>query len=437
MPLMINPLELTDETRPVLLALLLAWMPRREIHCEQELNYPHPTLPEETCRLTYSLLIRERNASKEGVCIEIYNANTVPQRGSFGVVYFTLGMLKLADNRELVLHRSKSGQKKERILKFFKPGCSPEHEVEMTRHFSELHVKPLVRGTCSDSVPIAVLVARKIPGHSLHHWIQQERKGRVLTWVERVTLSLSLLKALEDQVMARSLVHRDIKPANIMVTPQLEVFIIDCGLAHSLIAPSRPPLKRVPSVSSSPKEQVEEALTEEGGAALFSFFESRIEPQSELRMTPGTLGFIPLEGYAEGPITEKYDLFAMARVLGCLWHIQVPCYSSITDYTLAQEEASKCTYKKGLSPLLLPDEGIRQLIEDTLTAMARSDAKDRASIQDVRVIFEGLLEVTPFNPALFFSAHSVERGPVEHERPPSWSLKSIPGSPLLPTELTP
>lgn len=113
-------------------------------------------------------------------------------------------------------------------------------EYDKARLTEHLKVKKPTTVKYEDVKRITYMVMRKMPGQSLSSILE---KNIPLSPMQRLQLSLGILRALKSQVTDKNLVHKDIKPANIIVNLYdfIEVNIIDYGLAkenNSQLTPS-------------------------------------------------------------------------------------------------------------------------------------------------------------------------------------------------------
>ncbi|MDP3560239.1 MAG: protein kinase [Legionellaceae bacterium] len=183
--------------------------------------------------LKYSVLWRARKPEKEGERYEVFNINHYLAAGSCGSVYDVQGTLKLSSGTLLFF-------KKQRVIKVLSKITS-NVEVELYRNNKTLHAKKL----SYDKLGQAYLVMRKIPGVTLRK-ILHDPNFKLVCLEQRLSLSITLLRALQEQVSAAGIIHRDIKPSNIMVMSNLSlVIIIDFGVAVYADSPDRTPIPTV------------------------------------------------------------------------------------------------------------------------------------------------------------------------------------------------
>lgn len=115
---------------------------------------------------------------------------------------------------------------------------------------------------------------------------------------------------------AKGVIHRDLKPENVMIGDYGEVLLMDWGLAKMIRKPGEPDVPENESatlstdeyVASTPNDQIESILSEDGIASSFKTMDGQIM---------GTPGFMPPE-QAMGQanlVDERSDVYALGGIL--------------------------------------------------------------------------------------------------------------------------
>lgn len=156
-------------------------------------------------------------------------------------------------------------------------------EYQVTIQAQHLQFQPPVFDAPSH---MSYSVMNLLPGRELAHIIHDDKtKKRSLTLDERIDLTLSLMQAVQTQVIEKSLIHRDLKPENFLVDLQSVIVanVIDFGLSITL---------------------------PEGQTAIM---DSR---------RCGSTGFVALEVITSNGAflqSSKQDVFSLGRVLLLIW----------------------------------------------------------------------------------------------------------------------
>lgn len=384
MPQIINPIAVDNEPldAELLKQFLLDHIAKGELSWSAGCDYPSPpTFSKQTpqFKLSFSLLLRPRNdshPSKPGYRIEIFKEELIGS-GSYGTIFESRGTISLTEE-SIAVHL-----KKPRVLKFFKH-YDPDQETIVTR-VRHLHAKRTVKlGTNR-----YVQVMKKFKGINLRQFLAQFNRSNPITVEQCFQLTLSLLRAYEEQVAAYGLIHRDIRPENIMIDDIESMFIIDYDTACLISGPTS---RSTPSPVSG--------LTSPLKSPLFEIFE--ITPKFEKYVERvmllekrkeefiGTLGYIPMEGYlVNQPHSAQYDYYALAQVISEIWQISKKQYQKL-DFNSAKIEASNTCFLGRLDPILLPNAEIREKIEFMLTQLSHFNPNERPCIADVIESFKQL-----------------------------------------------
>lgn len=139
-----------------------------------------------------------------------------------------------------------------------------------------------------------IIVLEFVDGSTLRHRWQQG-----LSYEQKLALAMQVTDALVA-AHSMSVVHRDLKPENIMVTPDLEIKVLDFGLARSTGGD-------------------EEGATDDAGQ-VFEGEESNSEtvdasPLSELGRVIGTPRYMSPEQALGKPVTAASDMYSLGLVL--------------------------------------------------------------------------------------------------------------------------
>lgn len=209
---------------------------------------------------------------------------------------------------------------------------------------------------------ISFTVLSYIPGDDLANIIDDDKFGvKVLTEDERLTITILLLRALEEQVHDNGYIHRDLKPANIRIDlTNKKIFIIDYGI-------------------SKPK----------GPSAL-----ERL----------GTPEFLPKEQWNNNLTDEKSDVYAMGIMLSELWKMPAaslndPTFKNVLtlpanardkalrDFYIKYKE-NDATFNTSQLNATVSDPMQRATVKHTIASMTRADTTKRFSSEEALHDFE-------------------------------------------------
>lgn len=142
--------------------------------------------------------------------------------GKSGTVYKIISVLRPRNrdsSSELVV-----SQKQKRVYKIQKNAGI--NEYELMQRCPHLRARALFRGIPS------YITMRQFPGVMLNDALNDERRKKPFTHIERYRLSVGLLKALKKQIHNNMICHRDIKPDNIFYNAETgEINILDLGIS--------------------------------------------------------------------------------------------------------------------------------------------------------------------------------------------------------------
>lgn len=168
--------------------------------------------------------------------------------GAFGSVYPVLGVWKWTSANDKPEFKIKNDPLKRRVVKSNInadiDSLTPKHIIQSYKEeqFYGRYVEHM-----SYKYPVCVyknfgfLLMREQPGMPLSKLLEQlHQNPSLLTAVQRLILTINLIKASDEQVSdihsdenrSSYLIHNDIKPSNIMVDDQMNVHFIDYGLAQ-------------------------------------------------------------------------------------------------------------------------------------------------------------------------------------------------------------
>lgn len=290
---------------------------------------------------------RKRKKGKMGDRYEVIS-NTRLGEGSFGSVMEIEGTLAPKNQRLQFRKERKSG--KRRAVKIQehslqkKPLENLEQEYDYTNLADHLSIKEPTIIPLSKFTFRSYMVMDKLSGEEFFNIVIEDRKGEnVLTTQQRREITMALLIALKTQVTDKGIIHRDLKPENIFVNlnQPISVTILDYGLAT----------------------------------------DSKI-PDGKISLTAAY--FAPEILNKQIKLTEKADIFSMARVLALLWRVDLETYNLAPLVTLS--ESAKYTPEKRLNKLFsgLKDLNLdeKQKIRLNLINMLQNDPDLRYNIDE-------------------------------------------------------
>ena len=286
----------------------------------------------------YEIFQRKRKNGRDGYRYELISKQKLG-KGNFGDVYAVESTLAITP--ETFSFKSQGSHGRTRVVKIQKhdlehPVDTLKKEYELTELAGHLAIKqPTIDGETSYTT------MKKIKGRELAAIIEDDVNGtKRLTLQERIDLTKALLRALKNQVTDKGIIHRDIKEQNIMVDMDqpITVNVLDFGLSA---------LERKPDGK-----------------------------------WPGTPIYFPNEVFwQKGVPSTKIDVFAIARVLTLLWHVDPLSYDPATI-----EECEKLSRKVNLSSLFRDLAGLSVrnavLIGSTLEAMLLPEPAQRLSLDE-------------------------------------------------------
>lgn len=187
-----------------------------------------------TVELTHSLLKRSRENKTDEYRIEVFEHQKCSD-GGFSELFKSLGVLIPEQN---YLFRSKPIDKSRvcKIIPITEEFTAPmiNREGSYTKMNKLLHCKtPVFDDTHG------YLVMRNAGKSDLHELLNDLFAGDlVLSLLQKLQLTYTILKAIKEQIHDLGLIHADIKPENIMIDlDTMSVKIIDYAFAHEISLP--------------------------------------------------------------------------------------------------------------------------------------------------------------------------------------------------------
>jgi serine/threonine protein kinase len=109
------------------------------------------------------------------------------------------------------------------------------NEYFFSRNATYLHVKyPVINGPTK----ITYMVMNKLNARRLNDIIEDDRSGeKPLSPYERLRITRNILRTVKWVVMDNNAIHRDLNDVNILISDDLEAYVIDFGFATSQLAP--------------------------------------------------------------------------------------------------------------------------------------------------------------------------------------------------------
>lgn len=188
--------------------------------------------------LSRNMIARQRKDNRSGNRYEILDdAYNALGKGGFGTVLKSIGVL--APEKE----PSQFFKPKQRAIKVQTDEVAAKQEYEQSRLVPHLHAKPLTQATATltSNVPrMSFFMAEKLlPGTNLYKILDRESRHHPrLDTDQRITISIKILIAIQEQAHKLGLIHRDIKPENIMVNLATgNVYLVDYRFAKPITTP--------------------------------------------------------------------------------------------------------------------------------------------------------------------------------------------------------
>lgn len=342
----INPNHM-DQINQSILNALISQSPS-DCHIWQETEVYSAVVDGENYIVVFEegMMIKRNRSQSPEVRYELIDLKSLGQ-GAFGVVYPVTCTIAI-DATGIHIKQKPIG--KRRVVKV-SYDQSLERRQRLDREYcflvqtAQSHAKPFV--FVQDK---GYLVQRRQEGVALLNLLADDRyKAKRLTLKQRITLSLNLLRAVEEQVSAKNIIHRDIKPENIIVDSALNCTIIDYGLA----------------------KWADEVVTNEG---------------------VGTLSYISPEAMLNNTTTIASDIFSLSRVFRMLWGDSLSPYRQINDAKLPMairvQYALDYAWREDVSEVgsALPeiDKAVIPQIQSIIYGMARYDPALRSNYPQIR-----------------------------------------------------
>lgn len=282
--IVINPLNLTDETRK----LFLKFMRRRKDHglfIRKDVTY---WIGLKRIRFKCDMVVREKIP---GLWRYDILSDTTCGKGKYGTTRAVIAVLK-ENFASKTLHTE---YKYKRLYKL--QNNAAIHEYELMRRCHHLAARALFPGLPS------LISMRKFQGQLLNDVLNQDRRGIPLTINERYFKSIALLRALKSDMHLNLISHRDIKPDNIFYDEHThKAYIFDLGISAYMgdYADTR---SRGNATYSSP----EDFISMKTGKPLNSFDYNN------------NIGIMSRSDH-------RSDLYTMWRVIGLLWRDGDPLF---------------------------------------------------------------------------------------------------------------
>lgn len=337
---------------------------------------------------TTNVVKRERKNGKPGLRYEFYSYFQRIGSGSHGTVYEIAGSLSLDAGN--YCFKPAGHNNKTRVVKRVKEmsGLSGDEnqasiqvEYELSQHIPYLSMKPPVFHNRN-----AWLVMRKLRGRSLESILADDLDGsNVLTFKDRVELSVALLRVLKTDISDRKIIHRDLSLVNILVdfSDSTTAYIIDLGLGTSADKPDK--------------------------------------------RFCGTPAFTAPELFYGGHVSVKSDVYSMGRVLALVWRVSAEISLTLDEYAINSlnvsldslfsdikvSEGNKALIKDTLSKMMLSNWEARYSVEEAIQGFEKIDTQDRPT----PAILAGGTEKSRYNVHRFLQVHPMSNeGGVTTER---------------------
>lgn len=255
---------------------------------------PDPNNLEKTAEynvmLSHSIMTRKSKSKPEEYRYEVFDRSNLVGSGGMGNVYESLGTLVPQVNGSLRFKNNKPRVIKEQS---HRPEKNPlemlVNEIEASKQLNHLRIKDPMIIENPDKSHTSLTVMKYIQGEDLSDILKSDRQKStsfsrkeafVLSIIERLELSVRLLRAYQEQVQIYKLVHRDLKPRNIRIDMSNgKVYIIDYGLS-----------KNIGEISKD---------------------------------IQGTFAYLPPEALdTPCKLTEKYDIPALGRIISEIWRAE-------------------------------------------------------------------------------------------------------------------
>ncbi|HRD69425.1 MAG TPA: protein kinase [Legionella sp.] len=289
--------------------------------------------------------IIKRPSKKGGFRYDVID--TVPLgEGGFGTVYPVKMTYKIENDR---LEFKKKPLGKRRIVKVMActdPETLDKAIVEYKMMKLTPHLFPKGPVLYNDFI---YMTSRRLEGVSLFDLIENDLSGqKPLSLEERFRLSIRLMEAVHNQVIAKDMVHRDLKPENMIVDLESDsVGTIDYGFA---------------------KFYDEITDNEAAGSELYA--------APEVFLNVGT--------------DQRSDIYSLGRILGLIWHNDLELYAFGRGYDVILRNAKNPhNHDKLFENINGLDPEVENIIRQTLINMTAFNKEERCDFTNA---YEALIK---------------------------------------------
>ncbi|MBA2710723.1 MAG: protein kinase [Tatlockia sp.] len=299
--------------------------------------------------LKNDIVQRERKSGK-GVRYEVISNSSKLGSGYFGYVAKIKGTL--IRNQETVYLKKESKEGRQRAVKIqdhseeHNPLENVKNEFEFTRRSESFSVKAPTIIQTSNTSSRSYTVMDKFSGKELFEVLEDDFHNKILTTRQRIELSKALLFALKNHVSSKGMIHRDIKPENIFVNLKspISVTIFDYGFA----------------------------------------IDSK-KPDDKKKYTAAYMAPEILKKHIK--LTEKVDVFSIARVIALVWNVDFDTYDpEISVFKTSKYLSIQRLYGlfNGITDL---DANDKETIRLTLLAMLQNEPELRIGVNEAIASF--------------------------------------------------
>ena len=272
----------------------------------------------------------------------------------------TIKLLPLGNNQFSIVIKNKE-QNKKRVVKVAPVKINPalktnnlplnlaEEETRISKLIDHLHYKDSTYVN-SEFQLYRLNLLKRLPGRTLLSFINDIRQNnKKLSIEETYQVILNLITGLRKQIHAKGLIHCDIKPENIFIDESNNnaIYYFDLGLA----------------------EDVSAQKTTHGGTPEFASSE-QIDKET---------------------LSEKTDLYALAKIIGLLLKIDVPMDMkyAFNDILFSPYQLRKFNDASEFNLEVSSKEALVQLLENMLKCNQHKRPTVKQAIGEVKKIFAG------------------------------------------------